>query len=278
MPLNVIGESGGTKTDWVILDGNNVINKFTTGSYHPKFWNKQFVDSEKMFWQSKFPQQQLHLCFFGSGCLNEAAQFRGETLFQEIGFISSNVQSDIDAAFLAGNGNSDGEIIILGTGSVLAIKFEGKISIKGGHGYLLNEVGSGNAFGKLFLGKYLDSDFNEVLLTNIETLIGTKEVVKNKIYMENQLAFISDMARIFSLGYNSETDEIHRLNIASFFNLYHSFLPANGKIVICGSYAWHNKELINNIFNQKMDNSVVILEKPLNSIIEKLERKEISLF
>ena len=68
---------------------------------------------------------------------------------------SANIFTDAEGSLYANFPNSNGILIICGTGSIVLGKNEGKISRAGGWGYLLDDEGSGFWFSKEIIMEYL---------------------------------------------------------------------------------------------------------------------------
>ena len=61
----LIGESGGTKTDWVLLEGNEIIGRYVTESYHPNNHDDDFWSRVADFWNSLDVSYGM---LFSAGC------------------------------------------------------------------------------------------------------------------------------------------------------------------------------------------------------------------
>ena len=153
--LEIIADSGGTKTDWIISNENGVLTRITTESYHPRNIGIDFLTRNKVLWSEITNLQDYRLHFYGSGCLKKENALMKEAL-SSIGFIDPQVSSDMDAAAKALK-IENGWGAICGTGSVVFKVSNGKIiEIRGGLGRELGDEGSGYYFGKLIAKAVLE--------------------------------------------------------------------------------------------------------------------------
>lgn len=154
----VVADSGATKTDWRIINGDSILN-FETIGLSPYF------NSEADFLSAlthNFPKgidsnNVREVYFYGSGC---GVQERGEMVANFLRMFYSNAlvsaQSDALGAAHALFGDNPGVVIILGTGSNITF-FNGKTleSKTPSLGYALGDEGSGAFMGRLLLRSHL---------------------------------------------------------------------------------------------------------------------------
>lgn len=252
----IIADSGGTKTDWCIVDDAGNKHFFSTGSYHPRRINPRFSQEAKRFWL-KYNLFDYTLFFFGAGCLREEKKQQMHTFFCDLGFEHVEVQSDLIGAGLALN-NGNGWGAICGTGSVVFRLENGELKeLRGGLGRELGDEGSGYYFGKL-VSKAIEA--NELSIEISTKLKG----------MEFDLDKFSE----FSMLLSNDTSEpsilhLHERNIELFRDKY---LQDIKKISIVGSYAFHRQEIFKKTLN---DQSIVVelfLDKPIDKLVDYILR------
>jgi len=66
----LIADSGGSKTDWCLVDYLGNRNNFTTDSYHPHLINEDWIGAKRDFWLDYTSVYSITLHFFGAGCLS----------------------------------------------------------------------------------------------------------------------------------------------------------------------------------------------------------------
>jgi glucosamine kinase len=258
----LIADSGGTKTDWVAISEGKIVQRWSTESLHPTRLSQFDADSLNEY-------LNFHLEFFGAGCLNNVGREKVSQKLNDIGFKSFQVKSDLEAAGLALFGNTTGNGIIAGTGSVIFQFEDQKIKkISGGLGHLLGDEGSGFFFGKLLLKEYLENQLPKDLSLFLEEKIGSREEVLKNVYGENAKSYVASLSLLTSSLYHPSILEIHKMNIQFLVNQVKKDNPDNATYSACGSYVFSQKELFKEIFNQNDFKLNKILERPLESLTD----------
>ena len=265
LPL-LIADSGGTKTDWCFVDSSNSRHFFTTESYHPENWSKDFEIRIHKFWidHPDYKVGQLH--FFCAGCLKEEKSNELAQIFSRIGFSDITVKSDLHAAALSLYGQKNGFCAILGTGSVFfEWRNQNVVSIAGGKGHELGDEGSGYFFGKLLVEAYENNT-----LSVEQKLIFEKEVASNEIENSKRdkttKSVYSSFAKRFSF-YPSVFDKYHLLNIELFFNdVWKSKETLDVSIV--GGYFDANSELFIPYLVKKGIQIHNYVNRPIESLVD----------
>jgi len=212
----LIADSGGTKTDWCYVDENSEKHFFSTESYHPANWSDEFIERIKAYW-TQFPNyKSAELYFFCAGCLKLEKANELKNIFNKIGFSKINVKSDLHAAGLALYGNKDGNVAIIGTGSVF---FEWKNTdvalIIGGKGFEVGDEGSGFYFGKLVFQAYQANKLTLEQRQIFEENINISELEKALIENKTKTVFSKIPAQLKQ--YVPEFTNWHEENIRLFF-------------------------------------------------------------
>lgn len=148
----LIADSGSTKTDWTLMDGQGhvAVTCKTQGvnPFHLQDEEILHILQEDLV----IPQQPTEVYFYGSG-VTDAMKPRMNTLLHQV-FPDAKVdaQSDMIGAARALFGDKPGIACILGTGSNSCL-YDGKQIVMNTPplGYILGDEGSGAVLGKLFL-------------------------------------------------------------------------------------------------------------------------------
>jgi glucosamine kinase len=154
----LIADSGSTKTDWVLLKGNEITHYKTIG-YNPYFISTQSIyNSLSADLVCHFdPATVKCVYFYGAGCSNPENVAIVEKALLKC-FVNSklHIGHDMLAAARALLGNKAGFAAIIGTGSNTCI-YNGKQIEKNidSLGYLLGDEGSGSNIGKKIVRDYL---------------------------------------------------------------------------------------------------------------------------
>lgn len=265
----LIADSGGSKTDWCLCDALGNKHSFTTDSYHPHLINDEWISRKKEFWKEYVQVYELEVHFFGSGCAHQMNKNILLKAFNTWGIDRVHVESDIMGAAKACFGDSDGYIAILGTGSVLAeIEKHTVKKIYGGLGFLLGDEGSGFHFGKLILQKYFHDQFSPKVRSEIEQVAGTRETIIQSVYGLNGKKYISGLSEKLSTSSTKEIHSIHGENINQFIQLYLPVVSEGKLISFVGSYAYHNREILQISLAKQGWKVGEIIERPIERLTE----------
>lgn len=163
----VIADSGATKTDWRLVEGNETVGRFETMGLSPYF-NKQedFLGALSQNFPSVFDAGRVtQVFFYGSGC---GVHERGQDVsrYLSLFFCNAKVQAVSDAlgAARALFGNMPGIVIILGTGSNITY-YDGTslASRTPSLGFILGDEGSGAYMGRQLLRAYLYNQLDSTI-------------------------------------------------------------------------------------------------------------------
>ena len=266
MKQYLIADSGGTKTDWCLINfaGEKVF--FTTESAHPSNWNDAFfvrlTDSLKVI-----PEIQLtDLYFFGSGCLNDVNRQFLEQKLVDIGFCKVKVKSDLHGAGHALFGKEPGWGAILGTGSVV-FKWDGENVVKviGGKGHLTGDEGSGFYFGKLVYEAYLGSQLNPQQEKTFSRFI-LEKIGLSQLKIGKNLAEITRDLYPFKIDFK----DYHEKNIEIFYET-HLKKEAISSLRILGGYAYYHTLILCPFLERKNISVQQVIDKPIVNLVEQIE-------
>lgn len=263
----LIADSGGTKTDWVLIDELNNCHYFTTDSYHPMYLSPEWIEEKRLFWLEYTQKYDLEAHFFGAGCLREESQLKMLAAFEQWGMRNVSVKSDILAAYLATSDQENGFVAIVGTGSVIGrIENREVTEIYGGLGYLKGDEGSGYYFGKLIIEKILADHFSEQTEKQLIEILGEKEFLKEKIGDHPDKSFVAGISFLLKDLQNDEIMEVHGENARTFVDLYLPKTEENKTIGIVGSYGFYHGRLYTQIFQKEGWEVVKMVEKPIRDL------------
>lgn len=244
--LEIIADSGGTKTDWIVSDEKGVLTRITTESYHPRNISADFINRNRFFWSEIENVQDYRLQFYGSGCLKEENALKMKEALAAIGFIDPQVLSDLDAAAKALK-IENGWGAICGTGSVVFNVSNGKIiEIRGGLGRELGDEGSGYYFGKILAKAVLKDE------------ISIPFISKKELNDENCYSTFTN--RFAELKFDEEIYQLHCQNIQA---LIENQLEGIKTICFVGSYAFHHQFIFNSVLMESGIKSTNYIERPI---------------
>lgn len=186
MSIKLIADSGSTKTEWCLIEGNKKNNIITQG-ISPYFLNSAQV-SDILIGEllPKLKKKIPHnIFYYGTGCSNPAnvsmIKKTIQSAFPESGVY---VNHDLEGAARALCGNEKGIASILGTGSN-SCYYNGKKIAKNspGLGYVLGDEGSGSYLGKKVLQHYLYNTFDPDLIDRFDAKYKlTKPEILDAVY------------------------------------------------------------------------------------------------
>jgi N-acetylglucosamine kinase-like BadF-type ATPase len=184
----LIADSGSTKCDWVLVDGEER-RDFSTMGFNPFFHKEEVIvkaikENEGL---SGICDKVKLLFLYSAGCSNRELKAVVERGLKEC-FRNAHIYVDHDlvAAAFATYDGTPGISCILGTGSN-SCYFDGDIVKEQvpALGYILGDEGSGSYYGKQVLAAYLYKQLPEPLHTALEKKFGlTKDVIFEHVYMK----------------------------------------------------------------------------------------------
>ncbi|MBX3165737.1 MAG: hypothetical protein KF900_14775 [Bacteroidetes bacterium] len=187
----LIADSGATKTDWVLLQGSNVILNVKTMGLSPNYQSKEEIVAEL---QNVLKPQLAsvlkdidEIYFYGTGCSTvENCKKIEDCIFETLQVKKINVTHDLLAAARALCGNEWGIAAILGTGSnsclyngteILENVFSG--------GYMWGDYGGGSQIGKFFIRDYFEDTMPQDLRKAFEAAGYSHETILNNVYKKS---------------------------------------------------------------------------------------------
>ncbi len=263
----LIADSGGTKTDWVLIEESNNCHYFTTDSYHPMYLNDEWIEEKRLFWKEHTQKFDLEVHFFGAGCLREENQLKMLAAFEQWGMRNVSVKSDILAAYLATSDHENGFVAIIGTGSVIGRIEKSQVrEIYGGLGYLKGDEGSGYYFGKLIIEKIISGYFTENTEKQLIEILGNKEFLKENIGENQNKSFVASISFLLKDLQNEEILQVHLENVMTFINLYLPKTVEIRTIGIVGSYGFNQGQLYTDTLQKHGWKVEKLVEKPIREL------------
>lgn len=195
-PINVIAESSSTRTEWSLVQGDEVLEHDFTQGLNPFFMTRRDIshiirlELPKAFFKRRWNQ----VFFYGAGCSNpEKIKIVESSLVAQFK-TPVQVMSDLMGAARGLLVHEPGLACILGTGSNSCL-YDGKEITKNVRslGFILGDEGSGAALGRLFLGdamkgiapRSLVDDFLEKFKVTVDDVM---DAVYNNAYANRNLS------------------------------------------------------------------------------------------
>src|SRR5687767_5132692 len=158
----LIADSGSTKTDWVLLNGKDIIVDVKTAGLNPYFQSKHEIESAVLSGVrpalEKYIFNTSHIFYYGAGCsTSENCKIIEDALRLALGVQKIDVNHDLLAAARALCSREWGIASILGTGSNSCL-YNGEEILENvpSTGYLWSDYGGGSQIGKYLIRDYFE--------------------------------------------------------------------------------------------------------------------------
>ena len=273
--MKLIAESGSTRTEWALVDGDYIVEHVFTEGINPFFQSRREISRSvrlelpDSFFKKRFEQ----VFFYGAGCSSEDKKsILGASLVAQ--FKSPiQVESDLLAAARGLLQNEPGIACILGTGSNSCF-YDGDKIVKHVQslGYVLGDEGSGAVMGKKFLAdclkelapkQLIEAFYDKFRITSDDAL----EYVYNRTFPNRFLSTFS-----YFLFEHLNDDYVYNLvcqNFREFFVrnvMQYDYL--NNPIHFVGSVAYNYSEVLREVAKELGFGIENIVETPMAGLID----------
>ena len=184
--MKIIADSSSTRTEWCLVEGNNILEQATTGGLNPYFQSRREISHKIRLElpQSFFKRRWEHVYFYGAGCSNDAKKKIIESSIIAQFKTPTTVESDLLGAARGLLINEPGLACIIGTGSNSCL-YDGTNITKNVRplGFILGDEGSGSAMGKRLVGDILkDLAPAELSQQFFEKFSATRDSIMESVY------------------------------------------------------------------------------------------------
>ena len=271
----LIADSGSTKCEWCLVNGNRKTTIITTG-INPYFISKQ--DIVLLLQQSLLPKIKTPIdavYFYGTGLGNaENVKIIKAVLKQLFATAAIDVQTDLVGAARSLLQHKKGIACILGTGSNCGF-YNGKSIVKNspGLGYILGDEGSGAYLGKKVLQHYLYNTFDEDMMAAFNARFAvTKDEILNNVYKQPQAnkylaafsIFLAENRGHYMIE-NILEDGLHDF----IFNHIYKFKESwTSPICFTGSVAFAFKDILKEICNAYELELGNVTKQPMDALVK----------
>ena len=271
----LIAESGSTKTDWRLLDGQKVAQTETIGL------NPYFVDSDqiaaeiKAFINENRSKKITEVHFYGTGVTDESKSEIVKTgILKALGYPSEVfTYSDVIAAARALFRKNEGIACILGTGSNSCLWDGEKISFQiPPLGFWLGDEGSGGHLGKLLMLDYLHKEMPGDILEIFEQKYGvlTRGEILTKAYKEDKPnKYFASFSVFLSENRNNEyCINLIKNSFKQYLEKYLLKYPQlkEQSIGFVGSIAYYYQDILAGVCGENGITISKIIEKPMDEL------------
>lgn len=274
--VKLIADSGATKTEWCLLNGNKK-TIFITQGMSPYFISAD--EMEIILTNELQPQLKKitvdEIYYYGTGCANQENVKSVTKLFKKI-FPNAYIEVDHDlmAAAKALCGNEKGIACILGTGCNSAY-YNGKKIIKNspGLGYVLGDEGSGAYLGKKVIQYYLYNTFDDDLRSRFDArFVTNSSEILNSVYKKplpnRYLASFAIFLAENRGHYMIENIIEDGLNDFFFTHVYKYKESWTLPIHFVGGIAFEFKDVLKDLCNSYQLDLGIVMKNPIQGLIE----------
>jgi N-acetylglucosamine kinase-like BadF-type ATPase len=267
----LIADSGGSKTDWRLIDKSGTIGQASAPGFNPYYQPiEDLKKNVKEILLPKIHDEVSKIFFYGAGVSSAKNQNSIRTAFLEF-FPQAEIEIgwDLLAAARALCGHEPGIACIMGTGSNSCL-YDGSqiVGNVANLGWILADEGSGANIGRKFLVDYLRDKIPTQLAEQFRKRFPfTREEFLEKIYQEEKpSAFLATFCKFifqhlkepycYKLVYDSFS-EFYENNVMQYENY------KNLKVHFTGSISFYFSDLLRQVANDKGITVKNILEGPI---------------
>lgn len=275
--MKLIIDSGATNTEWAVLDGDRVAERFVSKGFNP-FYTKpeeieQVVREALAASMSSFKTDVVF--FYGTGCsTTENCTLVRNILNEFFPDAAISVYHDLQAAAVALLKNKKGIACILGTGSNSCL-WDGNQIVENvpSLGYLLGDEGSATYLGKLLLKKILSGKADDEISRSFYKYVGMNfSEVLHKIYKDHDAnRWIGGLSLFVSEHiHHPQIKEIAKRNFQDF--MAHQVSEYTGfrdvEISFLGSVAYYLQDVLREVMAASDLKTGVIMQGPMEGLID----------
>lgn len=270
----LVGDSGSTKTDWRLIQGDIILKQFNCKGLNPHFHSKDSIFQEvRSCFEKEHAIQVKEIHFYGSGCsTQEKKQIVSSGLKELFTAAEIHIYHDLLGAARAGCGSKPGLSGILGTGSNCCL-YNGNLITEENRsgGFMIGDEGGGVQIGKVILKNYIEKTFPIHLMDSFEKRYKTNydEILTNLYKKDYPNRYMANFSRF---AYHNRTEPVIQELILkcfrSYFDTQVTRFPDYQKYPLClvGSIAFYYQEMIRAVAEEYGVRVGTILEKPISGI------------
>lgn len=272
----LIADSGSTKCDWILLDGERR-TEYSTMGFNPFFHNEEIIsnavrENTELYSHSTAVKQVF---IYSAGCSSEEMKrILKDGLQRCFRNAAVHVEHDTVGAAYATYSGTPGITCILGTGSNSCL-FDGKdvSEVIPSLGYILGDEGSGSYFGKRVLTDLLYKKLPQPLHDDLVIEYGlTKEIIFEHVYrLPNANKYLASFMKVISKHKELEyVKHIIYQGLIHFIQLHVQCFPNYKDVPVhfIGSIAYYHHDILE-IAAQSTDISIgTIIQKPIHGLVD----------
>ncbi len=279
--MQLIVDSGSTKTDWCFVGDNGHTTVVRTSGINPSTQTSAAIAGvleeelcKSIAEQSINVDALQNVCFYGAGCTESSSALVGNSLKKMFGEdVSIFVGSDMLGAAKALCGNEYGVACILGTGANSCVYDGNKIIAQTpALGYILGDEGSGAVLGRLFVNAMFKGRLPEWLRDKFqkEYNLTVSDIIYNVYKQPSANRYLASFSKFIKENIGCES--LEKIVVENFCDFIKNNIEAYGlhekKINAVGSIAYFFKEQLC-VAAAKLGHEIGIVERsPLEKLVK----------
>ena len=275
--MKLIADSGSTKTDWCVTDGEYIVSRVVGQGINPFQQTGEDVENiirgelvDKMECAGKISEIE----FYGAGCRDDKVLLLERMLrklFVNAGRIE--VCSDVLGAARALFGSREGIACILGTGANSCLYDGRRITANVPPlGYILGDEGSGAVLGRLFINAMFKGGLSPALRDEFlaETGLTLADII-NKVYREPLANRFLAGTSVFIHDHLDDKD-LSALVIENFKSFFRRNVDLYGRrdlpVGAVGSIAYYYEEQLRAAAEEEGYKVAMVIKSPMDSLVK----------
>ena len=275
--MKLIADSGSTKTDWCVTDGEYIVSRVVGQGINPFQQTGEDVENiirgelvDKMECAGKISEIE----FYGAGCRDDKVLLLERMLrklFVNAGRIE--VCSDVLGAARALFGSREGIACILGTGANSCLYDGRRITANVPPlGYILGDEGSGAVLGRLFINAMFKGGLSSALRDEFlaETGLTLADII-NKVYREPLANRFLAGTSVFIHDHLDDKD-LSALVVENFKTFFRRNVDLYGRrdlpVGAVGSIAYYYEEQLRAAAEEEGYKVAMVIKSPMDSLVK----------
>lgn len=270
----LIAESGSTKTEWRIIDGNQNVFIARSGGINPYYLDASgILEVMRMGLIEYIGMPIVDIYFYGAGCASVKNKDTIKDCFYQL-FPKAKVEVNHDMLAAARSlcGIEKGIACILGTGSNSCL-YDGIGIIQNVRslGYMLGDEGSGNYLGKQFLMHYFKNELPKSVHEQFDKEFGLEphDILENIYRNHMPILYLSSFSKfIFKHVANDFIHDMVYDAFKKFIELNVMQYPGYERLPVhfTGSVAYHYSDILNAVGDDLKIEIKQIVQGPIDGL------------
>ena len=270
----LIADSGSTKTEWALLNEQQMIRTVTTEGMNPFVMDDGVI--QRILTEQLLPRlselRPERVYFYGAGCKDFQIVRMQKLLTEALGAQEVEVASDMLGAARSVCGKQAGVVCIMGTGSNSCLYDGEKITANVSPlGYILGDEGSGASLGKILVGEVMKGDLGYLRAQMFEALGVDEATLIERVYRK-PLAnrFLASLTPF--LHDHLDDAKVRKVVVDEFVRFFHRnvrhYARPDLKVNFAGSIAWWFNNELHEAARQAGYQMGKVIQKPLEGLVE----------